>query len=52
MVGYQMAVCSKLVSSTLLDIIKETYHFFKATLTKIHSFKINNIWTQISFNTP
>ena len=41
MVGYQMAVCSKLVSSTLLDVIKETYHFFKATLTKIHPFKIN-----------
>ena len=31
---------------------KETYHFFKATLTKIHAIKINNIWTQISFNTP
>ena len=31
---------------------KETYHFFRATHTKIHCFKINNIWTQISFNTP
>ena len=31
---------------------KETYHFFRATLTKIHAIKINNIWTQISFNTP
>ena len=31
---------------------KETYHFFRATLTKIHFIKINNIWTQISFNTP
>ena len=30
---------------------KETYHFFRATLTKIHSIKINHIWTQISFNT-
>ena len=28
---------------------KETYHFFRATLTKIHSIKINHIWTQISF---
>ena len=31
---------------------KETYHTFRATLTKIHAFKIKNIWTQISFNTP
>ena len=30
---------------------KETYHFFRATLTEIHAIKINNIWTQISFNT-
>ena len=29
----------------------ETYHFFRVTLTKIHSIKINHIWTQISFNT-
>ena len=28
---------------------KETYHFFRATFTKIHYIKINNIWTQISF---
>ena len=28
------------------------YHFFRATLTKIHAIKINDIWTQISFNTP
>ena len=28
---------------------KETYHFFKATLTKIHRIKINHIWTQISY---
>ena len=25
---------------------KETYHFFRATLTKIHTIKINNISTQ------
>ena len=31
---------------------KETYHFFRTTLTKSHCIKINNIWTQISFNTP
>ena len=31
---------------------KETYHFFSTTLTKIHCLKINNIWRQISFNTP
>ena len=30
---------------------KETYYFFRATLTKIYAIKINNIWTQISFNT-
>ena len=30
---------------------KETYHFFGATLTKLHSNKMNHIWTQISFNT-
>ena len=30
---------------------KETYHFFRVTLTKIHSIKINHIWTKISFNT-
>ena len=30
---------------------KETYHFFRATPTKIHVIKIN-ICTQISFNTP
>ena len=31
---------------------KETDHFFRTTLPKIHCIKINNIWTQISFNTP
>ena len=31
---------------------KETYHFFRVTLNKIHAIKINDIWTQISFNTP
>ena len=30
----------------------ETYHFFRATPTKIHCIKIKNICTQISFNTP
>ena len=25
---------------------KETYHFFKATLTKIYDIRINKIWTQ------
>ena len=30
---------------------KETDHFFRTTLPKIHCIKINNIWTQISFNT-
>ena len=30
---------------------KETYHFLRAMLTKIHSIKLNHIWTQISFNT-
>ena len=29
---------------------KETYHFFRAMLTKIYAIKINYIWTQISFN--
>ena len=31
---------------------KETYHFFRATLTKIQTIKMNHIWTQISYNTP
>ena len=30
---------------------KETFHYFKAKPTKIHSIKINHIWTQIIFNT-
>ena len=29
---------------------KETYHFFRAALTKIQSMKINHIWTQFSYN--
>ena len=29
---------------------KETYHFFRATRTKIQSIKINHIWTQISYS--
>ena len=31
---------------------KETYHFFRVTLTKIHLIKMNHIWTQISFSFP
>ena len=31
---------------------KETYHFFRATLTKIHRININHIWTQISYSFP
>ena len=31
---------------------KKTYHFFRATLTKIYSIKINHIWTQISYSFP
>ena len=31
---------------------KETYHFFRAMLTKIHGIKINHIWTQISYSSP
>ena len=31
---------------------KETYHFFRATCTKIQSIKMNHIWTQISYSTP
>ena len=31
-------------------VSKETYHFFRATLTKIHCIKINHIWTQISYS--
>ena len=31
---------------------KETYHFFRATLTKIHYIKINHIETQISYSSP
>ena len=28
------------------------YHFFRATLTKIHRIKINHIWTQIIYSSP
>ena len=28
---------------------KEIYHFFRATLTKIH-IKVNHIWTEISYS--
>ena len=31
---------------------KETYHFFRATLIKIQSIKMNHNWTQISYSTP
>ena len=31
---------------------KETYHFFRATVTKIHPIKIYHIWTLISYYTP
>ena len=31
---------------------KETYHFFRATLTKIHFIKINHIKAQISYDSP
>ena len=31
---------------------KETYHFFRAMLTKIHRIKMNHIWTQISYGSP
>ena len=31
---------------------QKKHHFFRATPTKIHAIKINNICTQISFNTP
>ena len=29
---------------------QKKHHFFRVTLTKIHSITINHIWTQISFN--
>ena len=32
--------------------VKRAYHFFRATLTKIHHIKINYIRTQISYSTP
>ena len=31
---------------------KETYHFFRATLTKNHCIKINHIYTQIGYSSP
>ena len=31
---------------------KETYYFFRATLTKIQSNKVNHDWAYISYNTP
>ena len=33
-------------------VSKETYHFFRATFTKIRSIKINHIWTQNSYSYP
>ena len=47
--------CSKCRILVLLWYYTERqkkHHFFRATLSKIHTIKINNIWTQISFNTP
>ena len=35
-----------------LSIKRNSYHFFRATLTKIHNIKINYIWTQISYCSP
>ena len=29
---------------------KETYRFFRATLTKIHHIKMNHLWAQISYS--
>ena len=31
---------------------QKKHHFFRATLTKIHCFKINHIWTHVSYNMP
>ena len=40
----------KEISSNIHRASKETYHFFRATLAKIQSIKMNNIWTQISYS--
>ena len=54
-----MQTCNEVIGLKVINVqakihwaSKETYHFFRATLTKIHFIKISNIWAQISFNIP
>ena len=54
LMGHVKSASTRSIFSTISDIhihwaSKETYHFFKKS-TKIHAIKINNIWTQTSFN--
>ena len=44
------SLSSSISQSTLTS--EETYHFFRATLTKIHHIKINQNFTLISHSTP
>ena len=54
---YTIRLCqmSQRVHNAIYDYLyterQKKHHFFRVTLTKIHDFKINNIWTQLSFNT-
>ena len=50
---FQAPKLAKIKVRTTLSV-KESSHFFRATLTKIHQIKINHtcIWTQISIITP
>ena len=43
--------CSKIKLRTL-SVKINLDHFFRVTLTKIHSIKMNHIWTQSSYSTP
>ena len=44
--GNDFALLKKYLTTKLHLASKETYHFCRTTLTKIHCIKINNIWTQ------
>ena len=46
---WKFATLPALQEIQLHRVSKETYYFFRATLTRIHCIIINHIWTQISY---
>ena len=44
--------CFLMVKKLPIKSSKEAYHFRRATVTKIQSINMNNIWTQISYSYP